>query len=102
MCKNCDNCYWNYKENKGDWCGFKEVVPKERVCDKHDYECISCSDQAEYKYKGDALCSNCLLEELGVETYTVTHYTLNDEYLGSDDDISEVINNIADKNIQTI
>lgn len=102
MCKNCNDCYWNFQNKKSHWCAFKEVAPKDEVCDKHDYECISCGEQAEYKYKEDYLCSNCLLEELGVETYTETHYTLDGEYLGSDDDIFSVIDNISDKNIKTI
>lgn len=97
MIKCCENCYWKFKkcEPKNDWCAYEKNKLENKTCDKHNYECSSCNDEiAEYKYNDKYYCSKCLLEEFGVEEYTETHYMLDGEYLGSEDDISEVIENL--------
>lgn len=97
MIKCCENCYWKFKkcESKNDWCAYEKNKLENQICDKHSNECSCCfDDKAEYKYKDKYYCSKCLLEEFGVEEYTETHYMLDGEYLGSEDDISEVIENL--------
>lgn len=94
MSKNCNNCYWKFEVNIDEWCARGKAKPSEEFCDGHNYKCTCCDEEAEYKYENQYLCSKCILEKLGVKEYTVTHYTLDDEYLGSDGDIREVISNI--------
>lgn len=60
-----------------------------------------CEDKAEYKYNGKYYCSGCLLNEFDVEESTTTHYQLHGEYLGSDDDLEEVMLNL-DEGIESI
>lgn len=62
-------------------------------------KCDRCeSDYAEEyfkdKYTNEVVCLDCLLD--GCETSTTTHYIIDGTYLGSDDDINEVIENICD------
>lgn len=62
---------------------------EDRFCEKCDYEL------AEYEYKGQGFCSNCLLEELQeekeIDVYCVETYYLNGEYIGDDNDLGDVI-----------
>jgi len=60
--KSCDNCY-----------------------------CTECGDTPEYFYKGKKYCFDCLLNELEIESYTITHYTCKDEYIANEDDIGQII-----------
>lgn len=46
------------------------------------------------KYTNEIICLDCLLEDC--EHSTTTHYSLDGNYLGSDDDIQEVIESICD------
>lgn len=99
MGKSCSNCYWKYSEAYAlkvkKYCAWNNEEIKENMCKNHSYKCSCRNELAEYKYKDEYVCKECLLDMLGVETYTVTHYTLDDEYLGSDDDIDEVIKNLG-------
>ena len=94
MNKSCDNCYWTPFGEK--WCICNTSKPTENFCDEHDFSCSECdSDRAEYKYKDKYYCLDCLLKEFNVEEYTVTHYHIDGSSLGSDDDMTEVIENIS-------
>ena len=42
------------------------------------------------------MCTNCLLKEFEVEESTITHYYVRGEYIGSDEDMDEVILNLDD------
>ena len=95
MLKDCDNCYWKGYKNR--FCIYEEVKPSENVCEKHNFICKKCDDEeAEYKFKGKYVCIDCLLKEFEVEESTTTHYYLQGEYIGSDDDMDEVILNLDD------
>lgn len=48
------------------------------------------------KYDDDIICEECLLEIDGISTHTVTHYNLDGEYMGSDDDMQELVESICD------
>ena len=58
-------------------------------------ECKKCGTSKNethfYKYFNELYCFDCLLEEMGIETYTEIHYSLDNEYLGDDDDIIDVL-----------
>lgn len=95
MLKTCDNCYWKGYKNK--WCFYQEKMPKEYICNEHNFICQRCdSTDADYNFKGEYVCSECLLKEFEVEESTTTHYYLQGEYIGSDDDMDEVILNLDD------
>jgi reverse gyrase len=96
MDKNCSNCYWEgYKDM---FCIYEKEKPVEETCNKHSYMCIECdSEIASYKYKGKYYCQDCLLKQFNIEDYTVTHYMRDGEYLGSDEDIDQVINNLCEE-----
>lgn len=100
MKKLCDNCYYLHKSIIHDvyFCA-KHSCTKEKpsdVCDKHDFNCSlnDCMNAAEYKYKDQIYCTDCLLEYLKVEQYTTIEYYRDGEYLGSEDNIVEVIENL--------
>lgn len=94
MDKSCDNCYWA-SSNRGN-CYYFEDKPESNICDRFDYKCCECDgENATHEYKNNLYCTDCLLKELDVESWTVTHYMVDGEYLGSDDDIDGVIENLS-------
>lgn len=98
--KSCDNCYW--KCTYGDWCSFLAKKPTKNICGKYEYSCEEChSEIANYSYKSKNYCLGCMLEELEVESYEVTHYVLNGEYIGSEENIGEDILDV-DENIKLL
>lgn len=99
MSKSCDNCYW--RPYLDDWCVYKINEPQECICNEHAYVCCECDDKSEYKYKDKYYCLDCLLKEFDVEEYTTTHYHIDGRPLGSDEDMSEVIENL-DGNIKIL
>lgn len=49
------------------------------------------------KYTNEVICQECLLEIDGIEKAVGrTNYFLNDEYVGSDEDIDDLVDNICD------
>lgn len=94
MKKNCKNCYWLIEEKDLDRCIYNNQLLDKGACENHKYKCMYCENQAEYKIKDAYMCFDCLADEFELETYQVTHYEFNGENIGSDEDISEVINNI--------
>lgn len=93
------NCYWLLEDDCIKCIYGNELtnLSEEKECENHNYKCSECGDQAEYKIKGVCLCFDCLSEGFELERHQVTHYTLDGEYIGSDEDISEVIKNISDE-----
>lgn len=66
-----------------------------------ELKCKICgSDYAENyfksKYSDEIICEECLLEIDGMTTNTETHYFLDGEYMGSDNEKSELIENICE------
>ena len=98
MDKKCDNCYW--EGFKDMFCAYEKNKPNESICNKHSFEC-ECGSIAEYEFEGKYYCSDCLLKEFEVQESTTTHYYLNGEHIGSDDDLSEVIYKL-DENIKDL
>ena len=93
--KSCDNCYWNancYWKMHGEWCLYSSEKPSENTCTKHQYTCEECdSSEVEYSYRGKKYCFDCLLDELEIESYEVTHYTLDGEYIASEENVGDVL-----------
>nr|WP_312985793.1 hypothetical protein [Clostridioides sp.] len=89
MDKSCDNCYWRDCKEE---C-FKKLEPKNK-CEEHNYECSYCNSKAEYISDDEFYCTGCLIQSFSLEESTETHYSLDGTYLGSDDDMDEVINGI--------
>ncbi|EDT26111.1 hypothetical protein ACV3P9_14875 [Clostridium perfringens] len=89
MKKSCENCYFMPKDGI---CFFEKDL-KENICENYTEIC-ECGSQAEYKYKGKYYCTDCLLKKFEIEEYTTTEYYMNGDYLGNDDDMSEVIRNL--------
>ena len=87
--KSCENCYWKL-DNYSRWCCNNKEKPKENVCKEHNFKC-KCGNEAGYKYNGKVYCSDCVLKEFGVEECTTTEYYLDGEFLGTSNDIDEVI-----------
>lgn len=57
-------------------------------------ECKKCGTDLEsqyYKYRDEIYCLDCLLEIIGFGSYTETHYTKDGEYVASDGDIVDVL-----------
>ena len=95
MLKDCDNCYW--RGYKNSWCVHERNKPIANTCEMHSFTCVKCDDDiSEYKFKGEYVCTNCLLKEFEVEESTITHYYVRGEYIGSDEDMDEVILNLDD------
>lgn len=91
----CKECYWKEKGKISEkrWCAFKEKEPD--TCKYMQYQCEECEeDEAEYEYKGQKLCSGCLIKTFELQEATTTHYYRDGEWLGSDDDFDEVIENL--------
>lgn len=65
---------------------------EDRYCEKCDCEL------AEYEWKGKVFCGNCLVEHLEesgiIQGYSHMTYYIDGEHLGSDDDMSEVVENL--------
>ena len=66
-----------------------------------ELKCKICgSDSAENyfksKYSDEIICEECLLEIDGMTTNTETHYFLDGEYMGSDNEKIELIENICE------
>ena len=64
-------------------------------------KCNRCgSDYSENYYKDEysdeIICEDCLLEIDGITTETTTDYYLDGDYLGDDNNLDEVIDNICD------
>lgn len=94
--KSCSNCYWKFKYNK-EYCACFDDKPNEMICDEYYPRCSWCGEEvASHKYEGECYCAKCLLEKFDVEEYTETHYMVDGKYLGSDDDMDEVIGNLSD------
>lgn len=95
MEKNCKSCYW--RDHRGDWCINSVYEPIESECDSHSFNCSKCKmDISEYKYNNKPYCSDCIMKEFKVEESTTTHYHLDGEYLGDDNDYDSVICNLDD------
>jgi hypothetical protein len=54
----------------------------------------SCGNKAEYKSDNEYYCMDCLIDSFALEKSTETHYVLDGTYLGSDEDMDEVIEGI--------
>lgn len=99
MDKSCNSCCWeNYKDK---FCFYEVSKPEISFCNEHNPNCIDCGFKAEYSFNEKHYCTDCLLNEFEVEQSTVTHYYHGGEYIGSDDDMNEVINNL-DENVEEI
>ena len=48
------------------------------------------------EYSDEIICEECLLEIDGITTSTETHYLLDGQYIGSDFNNSELLENICD------
>lgn len=48
------------------------------------------------EYSDEIICEECLLEIDGITTSTETHYLLDGQYMGSDFNDSELLENICD------
>lgn len=98
--RTCSNCYYLHKSHIHNvyFCASHEASKEkpDKICDKHLFCCSSseCLGEAEYKYNNKLYCVNCLFEELDVEQCTTIEYYKDGEYLGSEDDIVEVIENL--------
>lgn len=91
--RNCENCYWHWHGRKEEYCAWHKQKPEETPCKRHDFACCSCeSSRADFlkTYDNEPYCEDCLLEELGVETFYVKHYMYDDDYLGDENDMYEV------------
>lgn len=87
MEKKCNNCYWERGEFYKRHCYFENVKPNVDTCNKFTYKCDCDMDSANYEYKGKIYCEDCIKTKLGIQEYTITHYSDADgEYLGSEDD----------------
>lgn len=95
MCKSCKNCFWESEIEGHVWCAFQEQKPLENYCNKYDCKCEGCSvDIATLEHEGKKLCYDCLVHELELDTYTETHFYTGGVYLGTDEDMKEVYNNL--------
>lgn len=100
--KQCNTCYW--KENNTDsnrHCGFQDEIPITKYCEEYNRKCEHCSWEfqgkqrynniAEFKYKNDYYCENCMSDKLGIEKRECTtydYYDVHGNYLGNSNDIN--------------
>ena len=92
MNRQCKECYWLSYNNKE--CIQLHDLNDENCCD-FTHQCCNCdTEHAEYKYKGEMYCIHCLFDKLEVDTHTTEHYYIDGDYIGSDDDIDNVIDNL--------
>ena len=97
MDRSCDNCYNKYRLYDGKHCVFANIKPIENVCNRHSHICDKCEDdKAEYKYNEKLYCGGCLIEEFEVKEYTVTNYYHLGDFIGTDEDMEEVILGLDD------
>ena len=101
--RNCDNCYWKTESTK--FCSWDKERPAENTCDRHNFNCIKCDCEiATHKINGNAICMDCLLEEIGVEKIEVSkhQYFYNGDYLGDSEEheIDEIINKMKNYNLK--
>ena len=66
-----------------------------------DVWCDDCGNEfATVNYENEVLCTECFLETLRekneFETFVTEHYVLDGEYLGSEDNIDEVLNQLLE------
>lgn len=99
MKDNCSNCYCKYIDEKRH-CAWSSKEPVNQICEEFVPMC-SCDEEALYKYEGEYYCTECLLDKFDVEEYTKTIYCKNGRYLGDDDSMSEVIENL-DEDIEEL
>lgn len=97
MNRNCENCYWKGFRDK--WCVYSQEQPEECTCNYHDFTCFECeSENSSYKYKGKYYCNDCLLKQFNVYEEEVTNYYSEDgEFLGSSNNMDEVIKSLSDE-----
>ena len=103
MNSKCRKCYWLSFGKK--LCIYQHDLKNESeclLCDDFSYQCSECdTEQGLYKYKGKVLCEDCLLNELNhevqIEKVSTYEYFLNGEYIGSDNDMDEVIDTLVDE-----
>lgn len=88
--KKCSNCYFIRRGT----CLLNEtpILCKcfERVCDE-------CTEKAEYSYEGLSYCTDCMLEHFDVEETKITHYYHDGMYLGSSEELDDVIKNLSEE-----
>lgn len=93
MKKSCLACYFKYSDPEG--CTWGEECFGKNICEKFTQRCCKCNvHSAEYKYKGQYYCAKCLLSVFNVEEERTTKYYLENKFLGDDNDIEKVINNL--------
>lgn len=87
MDKNCNSCYWKRGEDYKSHCYFKDEKYGINPCDNFTYKCECEMDSANYEYKDKIYCEDCIKTKLGIQEYTITHYSdANGEYLGNEED----------------
>jgi hypothetical protein len=96
MLKSCENC--SHNNNRNEWeCVFKTKKPEKNICHLHSFKCCGCNGHgSDYLFKEKYFCCACLLEELGVQEGPANHYYLQGRYIGTEDDIEDVIPNLDD------
>lgn len=90
MNNTCKSCYWKRPDGG---CTRHQSMSKD-ACEKYNPICKREEDVAEYKYKGEYYCANCILEKFNVEESTIINYYRDGEYIGSDEDMEEVVGNL--------
>lgn len=91
----CNNCSLTINSSER-WCIFKKDKPENLVCDNHTIKCDECEETAEYKYNGINYCKDCLFNELEITTETVETYYRDGEYLGTEEEMSSVIDGLSE------
>lgn len=98
MKKTCDNCRMLYKDRYNDsyFCAKHPLTNNKptEVCEYHSYSCHNCHSDGDYLYNKKLYCLECLFKELDVEECVSISYYRDGEYLGEDDDIAEVLENL--------
>lgn len=96
--RTCDNCHFLYYSRLDETYFCVNHLPDKnkptKVCQYHGLSCNKCDCEAEYAYNDDVYCLDCLLKENDVEECTTTSYYVDGEYLGTDDDMDEVLENL--------
>ena len=103
MNSKCRECYWLSYNKK--LCIYQHDLNNKEECSEcidFSYNCSECkTEQGLYKYTGKVLCEDCLLNELNhevqIEKVTTYEYFLNGEYIGSDNNMNEVIDILVDE-----
>lgn len=104
--KTCDNCSRLYSSSTYSIDTGKIVhkysctnhatdrVKPTEICEYHSYSCNKCSTEGEFIYNDKIYCLECLFDDLCIESYSTISYYQDGEYLGTDDDINEVLENL--------